>query len=89
MEQGKPRPGFYDAGHRTKRFWDGEDWTDTVVYDPPAEAQREPLSFVQLVFGTTLGFLLGWALVYLGAQAEPDNIYWPVKFVVEDLPTLP
>ena len=27
--------------------------------------------------------VLGWALIWAGAQAAPDAFYWPVKFVVE------
>jgi hypothetical protein len=34
----------------------------------------------------TVGGVLVWFLVWLGAQISPDHIYFPVKFVVNELP---
>jgi hypothetical protein len=30
--------------------------------------------------------VVGWFLIWLAAQAAPDTFYWPVKFVVNELP---
>lgn len=78
--------GWYDypqGGGR--RFWDGQQWTDHFV-PPPAEPERRAggPGIAEIIVGVALGMILGWGLIYLGAQIAPDDIYWPVKFVVEE-----
>ena len=34
-----------------------------------------------------VGVVIGWLIIWAGAQADPETLYWPVKFVVEDLPS--
>jgi hypothetical protein len=33
-----------------------------------------------------IGIVVGWFIIWLGAELVPDHIYWPVKFVVKELP---
>lgn len=71
--------GWYDyAGG--KRFWDGEAWTDHYAYvQPPSQS----LGFWEIAGAVALGVILGFAALWLGAQMAPDDIYLPVKFVVD------
>lgn len=39
--------------------------------------------FLIVLCATFLGVLLALGVVWLGAQSAPDDIYFPVKFVVE------
>ena len=79
------QPGWYEISdmHQTLRFWDGTGWTDEMAPAPPRDQRLSPLALIGVV---AIGVVLGWFLIWLGAQAAPDTFYWPVKFVVEDLP---
>ncbi len=71
--------GWYDhAGG--KRFWDGEEWTEHYAYVPPPS---KSLDFWEVVGAVALGVILGFGALWLGAQMAPDDIYLPVKFVVD------
>jgi hypothetical protein len=65
------------------RFYDGNSWTDH--YAPPARNPK-PIDYGKITLSVAGGMILGWFLIWLGAQVAPDEIYWPVKFVVEELP---
>lgn len=66
------------------RFWDGG-WTEH--YAPPVEHQKpEAINYWRLTCCIAVGVFLGWFMVWVLAQAAPDTFYWPVKFVVKDLP---
>jgi hypothetical protein len=83
-------PGWYDH-HGGKRFHDGEKWTEHYAYTGPLQARRGFELFVIVLTATFLGMLLALSVVWVGAQLLPDDIYLPVKVVVEtpDLPLLP
>jgi len=82
-ESQEAQAGWYDhAGG--KRFYDGERWTDHYAYVGPTKAQRASGElFLIVLCATFLGVLLALGVVWLGAQSAPDDIYFPVKFVVE------
>lgn len=65
------------------RFYNGSGWTDH--YAPPAR-NPAPIDYGKITLSVAGGMFLGWLLIWLGAQVAPDEIYWPVKFVVEELP---
>jgi hypothetical protein len=65
------------------RYYDGRAWTDH--YAPPAR-NPAPIDYGKIALAVAGGMVLGWFLIWLGAQADSDHIYWPVKFVVEELP---
>lgn len=78
-----PDPG----GSGTERYWDGKRWkgerevdtkTATVSY-----VKLDPSSTVLIV---AFGMVVGWFLIWLGAQVAPDIFYWPIKVVVNELP---
>jgi Protein of unknown function (DUF2510) len=71
--------GWYDF-NGGKRYWDGETWTDHLAYVPLASA---PVSYVWITVAVAVGMVIGWFLIWAGAQAAPDTFYWPVKFVVK------
>jgi hypothetical protein len=73
-------PGWYDYAGGL-RFWDGQEWTS--YYAPP---QPEPINYSKLGSSVCAGVLAAWFFIWLGAQIAPDVFYWPVKFVVEELP---
>jgi hypothetical protein len=86
-EPEKFSPGWYTFPRGGGvRFFDGEQWTDHF-YPPPPDTGGP--SFGEIVGGTFIGVLLALFVVYLGAQVSPDEVYLPVKFVVEELPELP
>jgi hypothetical protein len=72
--------------HQTLRFWDGSEWTDDMAPAPP-KGERG-LSTLAQVGVVAVGVVIGWFIIWVGAQAAPDTFYWPVKFVVEDLPSV-
>jgi hypothetical protein len=74
--------GWYDYAGGL-RFWDNG-WTEH--YAPPAGRQRTEINYWKITKAVAGGLLIGWFLVWLLAQAAPDTFYWPVKFVVEELP---
>lgn len=76
-------PGWYTYWGGI-RFYDGTDW----LGDPLPPVQKIDYRFLTLavMFGVMLGGVLAWFLVWVGAQAAPDTFYWPVKFVVKELP---
>ena len=66
------------------RFWDGG-WTEH--YAPPTRIKpSEEINYWLITLAVAGGLVLGWFVIWLGAQIDPDHIYWPVKFVVEELP---
>lgn len=81
-EDTKHEAGWYDyAGG--KRFFDGEKWTENYAYVPPPEARN----YWEQVGIVCLGVLAALFILWVGAQASPENIYLPVKFVVKELPS--
>jgi hypothetical protein len=66
------------------RFHDGDDWVGDP--HPPVPAVNYWWWIAVIAAGVTIGGVLVWFLVWLGAQAAPETIYWPVKFVVKELP---
>lgn len=76
-------PGWYSYFGGI-RFHDGDDW----VGDPhPPVATISYWTIVAAVtFGVAAGGVIAWFLIWLGAQASPEHIYLPVKFVVKELP---
>ena len=67
------------------RFWDSG-WTNH--YAPPARTP-EPgrINYFNIVFAVAVGMIIGWLAIWLLAQIAPDTFYWPVKFVVDELPS--
>jgi hypothetical protein len=80
------QPGWYEAPdmHQTLRFWDGSEWTDDLAPGPSQKTGPDAVTRVVII---ALGFALGWFLIWVGAHAAPDTFYFPIKFVVEDLPS--
>jgi hypothetical protein len=81
-------PALVDPGWYTyfggMRFYDGEDWVGEAR--PPVQRINYWLLAAAVAAGVTVGGVLAWFLVWLGAQASPEHIYLPVKFVVKELP---
>jgi hypothetical protein len=73
-------PGWY-LTEGTLRYFDGTAWTEHVA--PPQTAM---LTTNQIAGAVFLGVFAALFLVWLGAQIDPDTIYFPVKFVVEEAP---
>jgi hypothetical protein len=65
------------------RLWDNG-WTEQ--YAPPTRSDPSEINYRKIAQAVAGGMLIGWFLIWLLAQAAPDTIYWPVKFVVEELP---
>lgn len=63
------------------RFYDGSEWTDH--YAPPPQEAR---TMSELTLAVAGGVLIAWFIIWLGAQIDNEHIYWPVKFVVDELP---
>jgi len=63
------------------RYWDGTAWTEQRAPKP-----ADPLSQRAIASAVLVGVLAAWFVIWLGAQFASDIFYWPVKFVVEDLP---
>lgn len=80
QESGGYEPGWYDY-HGGLRFHDGSNWTAQVA--PPTP---DIPSLPAIALAVAGGMCIGWFLVWLAAQAAPNDIYWPVKFVVEEIP---
>lgn len=79
------RMGWYEwAGGL--RYHDGINWTDHLA---PPNAKVRSLGFGEVVMATAIGAFLAIAVVWGLAQAEPDTFYFPVKFVVDELPQGP
>jgi len=78
-------PGWYHQRGGLEYF-DGNEWTGDRFPDPKLLQDRSAggSSFASRMVATWAGVVLAWATVWVGAQADPDNIYWPVKFVVEE-----
>jgi hypothetical protein len=76
-------PGFYTYWGGI-RFYDGTDWVGDPL--PPVQRFNYWLLAAAVAAGVTVGGVLAWFLVWLGAQASPEHIYLPVKFVVKELP---
>lgn len=77
-------PGWYEYAGGL-RFYDGNGWTDH--YAPPARhAGPMEIDYGKIALAVAGGVVLGWFLIWLGAQVAPNEVYWPVKFVVEELP---
>lgn len=67
------------------RFWDGG-WTDQ--YAPPTRMpEPKPINYFNIAFAVAAGMVIGWLAIWLLAQIAPETFYWPVRFVVEELPT--
>lgn len=67
------------------RFWDGG-WTDH--YAPPTRmTQPDRINYISIALAVALGIVIGWLVIWVLAQIAPDTFYWPVKFVVEELPS--
>lgn len=67
------------------RFWDGG-WTDH--YAPPTRmSPPEQINYFAIVLAVAVGMVIGWLVIWILAQIAPDTFYWPVKFVVEELPS--
>jgi hypothetical protein len=75
-----PPPGWYQE-RGTLRYFDGENWTDHLA--PPYPASPTTGGIARAVF---LGVLAALFVIWLGAQASPEHVYFPVKFVVKELP---
>jgi hypothetical protein len=73
-------PGWYLVDG-TLRYHDGEGWTEHFA--PPYPTSLTTTRIASAVFMGVLGALF---IVWLGAQIEPDHVYFPVKFVVQELP---
>ena len=84
-ERQTPAGWYEDSGGL--RFWDGSRWTDNFAPPPPVD--RVPLTPNHIASAVFKGVLAALFVVWLGAQIAPDEIYLPVKFVVEELPTFP
>jgi len=65
------------------RFYDGDKWTDHIA--PPRQKVVE-VNYWRIAAAVTFGMVLAWAIIWGGAQLSPEHIYWPVKFVVKELP---
>jgi hypothetical protein len=78
-EPATPAGWYRDGG--SLRYFDGEDWTLLRAPLPP-----NPLTQRDISWAVFKGVLAALFLVWLGAQIAPDDIYLPVKFVVEELP---
>jgi uncharacterized protein DUF2510 len=76
-----PTPAGWYLTDGTLRYFDGAAWTDHVA--PPYPASLKTSGIAGAVF---LGVFAALFLVWLGAQIDPDHVYFPVKFVVEELP---
>lgn len=67
------------------RYYDGNGWTDH--YAPPTRQQPSAqINYMAITCAVAIGMVLGWLFIWILAQIDPDTFYWPVKFVVEDLP---
>jgi Protein of unknown function (DUF2510) len=77
-------PAQYQAGWHSfaggLRFHDGTDWTDHLAPPPP---KRQPLNRLEVALAVAVGVLLALAIVWGLAQIAPEQVYIPVKFVVE------
>lgn len=73
-------PGWYQIDG-TLRYYDGTDWTGHFAPPHPAS-----LSTTGIAGAVMLGVLAAFFLVWLGSQISPEHIYFPVKFVVKELP---
>lgn len=71
-------PGWY-LTEGTLRYFDGEEWTQHFA--PPST-----LTTNRIAGAVFLGVFAALFLVWLGAQIDSDHIYFPVKFVVEEVP---
>jgi hypothetical protein len=65
------------------RFWENG-WTEH--YAPPTVHPPRPINYWKIAEAVAGGILVAWFVIWLGAQISPDHIYFPVKFVVKDLP---
>lgn len=66
------------------RFWDGG-WTDH--YAPPIRmTPPDRINYFNIVLAVAVGMVVGWLAIWILAQIAPDTFYWPVKFVVDELP---
>lgn len=79
-EEKPPPPGWYQV-EGTLRYYDGESWTGHVA--PPYPPSLSTPRIASAVFLGVFGALF---IVWFGAQIDPDHVYFPVKFVVEELP---
>ena len=66
------------------RYYDGNGWTEH--YAPPTRQRPAQINYVAIAGAVAIGMVLGWLFIWILAQIDPDTFYWPVKFVVEDLP---
>lgn len=76
----KAPAGWYERDGGLQ-FWDGKDWTLHRVPKPPSVLTKGNIA--EAVF---FGVFAALAAVWILAQIAPDIFYFPVKFVVEDLP---
>ena len=51
---------------------------------PPAP--KPPMTFGSTVLAVCVGGLLAYIVILLAANASPDDFYFPIKVVVDDLP---
>lgn len=82
-EPDNPEPGWYDYAGGL-RLWNGERWTDQYAPPPPPPAER--INYRSIAGAAAIGMVIGWFVIWALAQAWPETFYWPVKFVVEELP---
>jgi hypothetical protein len=73
--------GWYTYGANGLRFYDGGDWTPHF-----APAPAKTLNLSEMILAVAGGVLIAWFVIWLGAQIDPDHVYVPVKFVVDELP---
>ena len=78
MSEAPAKAGWYPAPdmHQTLRFWDGDEWTDDMAPAPPQATGPDAVTRVVII---AVGLVVGWLLIWLGAQAAPDTFYFPIR----------
>lgn len=73
----KTGPGWYPLDGGGQGYWDGTRWVSAV----PAPSKQ--LAMVDIVGAVMVGVLLAWLVIYVGARFVSDDIFFPVKVVVD------
>lgn len=75
----KTGPGWYPLDGGGQGYWDGERWVSAV----PEPTRIQQLTMVDVVAAVMIGMLLAWGIIYAGARFVSDDIFFPVKVVVD------
>lgn len=70
--------GWYALDGGGTGYWDGGRWVSAV---PPREQPQ--LGVIDIIGGVCIGVLLAWVLIWAAARWVSDDIFFPVKVVVD------